>query len=275
MLKIGEYNTLEIRKFTDFGCYLDSEEETVLLPRKYINGNPEVGDSLTVFVYTDSEDRPIATTLTPYGIVGDLVCLTVKDVSSYGAFLDMGLEKDLLLPFRASKKKLQIGDKCVVKICFDEKSKRMIAVSKISSFLEKTSEDLTEGQKVDLLVYETIEQGFLAIVDNRFSGLLYKNEVFEKLEIGSKKSGYIKKIRIDGKIDLTLYKQGFEYVKEEAPSLMKTLKDAGGFLPYDSKTPPKIIKEKFNMSKKNFKKIIGTLYKQRKIVLVDGGIKIV
>ena len=275
MLNIGKLNTLEIVKKTPQGLYLDSENGEILLPNKYIPENANVGDELEVFIYTDSEDRLIATTLKPYALLDEFACLYVKHTTHFGAFMDWGLEKDLFVPLKEQYKIMVEGQKYVVRICLDSRTERLIGVSKLSAFLEKDTEDLQIGQEVTLLVHEFTTIGVMCIVDNLYAGMLYKNEIFKPLEIGDVLKGYIKNVREeDGKIDLSLRKEGFKGIKSETDIIIESLKENDGFLPYGDDSTPEEIKKQFEMSKKTFKKLIGILYKQGKIVILDGGIRL-
>lgn len=275
MLNIGKLNTLEIVKTTPQGLYLNSENGEILLPNKYIPENVNIGDTIEVFIYTDSEDRLIATTLKPYALLDEFACLYVKHTTSFGAFMDWGLEKDLFVPLKEQYKMMIEGQKYVVRICLDSRTERLIGVSKLSAFLEKDTSDLQIGQEVNLLVHEFTTIGVMCIIDNLYSGMLYKNEIFKPLEIGDTLKGYIKNVREeDGKIDLSLRKEGFKGIRNEADSILENLKENDGFLPYGDDSSPEEIKKQFQMSKKTFKKLIGILYKQGKIVILDSGIKL-
>lgn len=274
MLEIGKFNTLEVVKEVDFGLYLASDKGEILIPKKYVPQNTRPGDELEVFVYTDSEDRLIATTLAPIGIVDEFAAMEVKDVTDFGAFLAWGIEKDLLVPNNEQHRKLHVGQKTVVRICLDPRTERVIGVGKLNPFLSKDTTVLQEGQEVSLLIYDETDLGFMAIIDNQFSGMLYRNEVFEPLEIGDKRTGYIRKVREDGKVDLRLSKEGVEGIEEGKQIVLERLKASGGFLPYHDKTDADTIKEVFQMSKKAFKKAIGGLYRTGLLVIMDNGIKL-
>ncbi len=275
MLRIGDYNRLEVVKEVDFGMYLASDQGEILLPTKYIPADTKVGDLVNVFIYTDSEDRLIATNLKPYATVDEFAVMEVKHVTSFGAFLDWGLEKDLLVPLREQHKKLKEGDKTIVRVCLDYKTNRVIGVGKIAPFLNKDISELKEGDEVDLLIYDFTDLGAMALVNDEYSGILYKNEIFTDLQIGDKKKGYIKKLRPDDKIDLALQKQGYEAVEDNTQLIYQHLKNAGGFLPYHDKSDPEEIQKEFKISKKIFKKAIGGLYKQGLIHVSNEGIRIV
>lgn len=274
MLRIGNNNTLKVVKEVDFGMYLESDQGEILIPRKYIPENTQIGDELDVFVYTDSEDRLIATTVSPIAVVGEFAAMTVKDVTDFGAFLDWGIQKDLLVPNNEQHSKLYKGQKAVVRVCLDPRTSRVIGVGKLNPFLNKDTTDLEEKQVVDLLIYDETDLGYMAIIDSQYSGILYRNEVFEQLNVGDTRTGYIRKIREDGKIDLRLSKEGIEAITDGKDIVLQKLKAGGGFLPYHDKTEADIIKEVFEMSKKTFKKAIGGLYRDGSIVLLENGIRL-
>jgi len=275
MLNIGKFNTLQIVKRTPQGLYLDSDKGEILLPNKYIPEAIEIGDSVDVFIYTDSEDRLIATTLKPYALLDEFACLEVKHTTTFGAFLDWGLEKDLFVPLKEQHRMMQEGQKYVVRVCLDARTERLIGVSKLAAFLSKDTENLQEGQEVSLLVHEFTTIGIMCIIDNEYSGMLYKNEVFKSLRVGDVLNGYIKNVRDgDGKIDISLRKEGFKGIRDESDIIIESLKENDNFLPYNDDSTPEEIKHQFQMSKKTFKKLIGILYKQGKIVILDGGIRL-
>lgn len=274
MIKVGEYNTLRIEKFVDFGLYLETEGDSILLPKKYVPDNIEVGDEIKVFIYTDSEDRLIATTLHPIAVVGDFAALTVKDVNNYGAFMEWGLEKDLFVPFKEQKRKMEVGKKYVIKVLLDPRTNRIIGSSKLSSFFEKRNIDLKINEEVDLLIYDRSDLGYAAIINDKYSGIIYFNEVYKKIEIGNYLTGYIKNIRPDNKIDLTLNKTGKDSVDEAKDQILEKLKSQEGFLPLNDDSDSADIKDQLQMSKKTFKKAIGGLYKEKLIDLDQNGIRL-
>jgi uncharacterized protein len=274
MLKIGDYNTLKVEKFVDFGLYLQSDEGEILLPKKYMTEDISVGDMIEVFIYRDSEDRLIATNLKPLAKVGEFAALQVKDTTQFGAFLEWGLEKDLLVPFNEQKRKMEVGRTYVVYVLIDPKTERVIATSKISAFLNKKNIELKNNEEVDLLIFDQSELGYSAIIDNKYSGMLYRNEVFRKIQIGDRLKGYVKQVREDNKIDLTLNKPGMDSVDDAKDLILKELEKNKGFLNLTDSSDPEDIKEKLQMSKKTFKKAIGGLYKEQKITLEPHGISL-
>jgi len=269
MLLIGKSQNLKIDREVDFGMYLTNGNEDVLLPNKYIPIGSKLGEEIDVFVYTDSEDRPIATTLKPYGEVDDLVSLQVKSVSNFGAFMDLGLEKDLLVPFKEQHRRLEEGEHVLVKILLDHRSNRMMGTTKISTFLDEENEDLSVGQEVDLLIWERTDLGFKAIINGKSVGLLYANEIFEDIKPGEARKGFVKKLREDNKIDISLQKQGYEAVTDMSQIVLDKIIANEGVLALGDKSSPDEIKSMLGMSKKNFKKIIGGLYKAGVITISD------
>lgn len=271
---IGQTNQFIVKKRTDFGLYLDSPKGEILLPNKYIPEGTEIGDNIEVFVYKDSEDRMIATTLTPKAQVGDFAYLEVVDTNKFGAFLDWGLEKHLLVPYREQAQKMIRGNSYVVKIILDEITERVIATSKVRKFLDNSNLDVTEGEDIEFLVYQSTDLGFNVIINSQYEGLLFNNEVFRDLQVGDRVKGYIKRIREDNKIDVGLRNYAYEEVPQGKEKIMELLKKEGGFLPFHDKTEPETIKNALEMSKKTFKKAIGSLYKEGEITLEEKGIRI-
>ena len=272
-IEIGKVQSLRVDRILQHGAYLGEDPDTVLLPTKYIPQGTELDDYLDVFVYTDSEDRPVATTLTPNAVVGDFTCLTVKDVNDYGAFLDWGLDKDLFVPFREQKKDLEVGEKCVVYVRLDEITNRVIASTKVGSNFQQIPTSMKEGNEVSFLVLDFTDTGIKVIIDNAYPGMLYPSEVFEPLQIGDRGKAFVKRIREDGKLDLLMRKEGYTGAMTGAPAILQKLDEAGGFLPFNAKSSPKEIEKAFKMSKKVFKQIIGGLYKERKIIFTGEGMK--
>lgn len=276
MAILGKMNPLKVVKTVDFGIYLDGGSDgEILLPTRYVPENCQVGDTLSVFIYTDSEDRLIATTLKPYVMVGEFACLEVESVNEVGAFLDWGLMKQLLVPFMEQRAKMQEGGHYPVFIYVDFESKRITASAKLEKFIDASHPELEADQQVDLMIYKKTDLGWKAIVNQQYSGILYQNEVFQPLEIGQKLTGFVKQIREDDKIDLMLQKPGFEKIDDFSVKLHELLKDADGFLPLTDKSPADEIYGRFGISKKTFKKAVGDLYKKRLISLEENGIRLV
>ena len=274
MLQIGRYNTLVVQREVDFGFYLNPKETEVLLPRKYAPRETKPGDSLRVFVYTDSEDRPVATTLRPAAVVGEVAYLKVKDHSASGYFMDWGLEKDLLVPKSEQTARMQIGKRYVVKLLLDTRSNRVYGTTRIARHCRKAPGSMQAGQQVRLLIYQFSKRGTLAVVDDAYLGMIYHDQTHETLAIGDRRPGYINHIRADGKIDLLLKKPGYASISGSAQQVMNALQAAGGFIPCHDKSEPETIAKWFAMSKKEFKRAVGRLYKKRLVALTDRGVRI-
>jgi predicted RNA-binding protein (virulence factor B family) len=274
MLQLGKLNTMQVIKRMEFGIYLGIDDKEILMPTKWVPANIAIGDELDAFVYRDSEDRLIATTMVPFAEVGEFAFLEVKEVTSIGAFLDWGMEKDLLVPFGQQAVQMNVGNSYVVYIYVDEITNRVVATSKLKKYFDEDTSDLEENDVVDLLIYSESELGFSTIVNNRYSGLIYRNEIFETIRIGDKLKGFIYKIRENGKLDIRIQKSGFELVDDVKWKIFQTLQQQNGFLPYNDNSTPEEIKDAFQISKKAFKKAIGALYKERKINIVEKGIEI-
>ncbi len=276
MIYIGEFNTLKAKRQTDNGFYLTCNEDfEVLLPNKYVPNDFRINDLLEVFVYKDSEDRIVATTQEPLAIVNEFAFLKVNDVSHIGAFMDWGLEKDLLVPFSEQRMKMEKGRYYVVFVFLDTQSGRIVATNKWNKHIVDLEEAYQEGDEVELLIANKSELGFTAIIDDHAKGLIYHNEIHQDLNIGERITGYIKAIREDRKVDLMLYKVGLERLDESSEIIKSKLKEEGGFLPLNDKSSPEEINKWMEMSKKTFKKSIGILYKQRVIEILDEGIKLI
>ncbi|MBI5217728.1 MAG: GntR family transcriptional regulator [Bacteroidia bacterium] len=276
MAQIGKLNTLKVVKELDFGVYLDGEAHgEILLPRRYVPIDCKIDDMIEVFIYLDSEDRIIATTEKPFAIAGEFACLDVIAMNTVGAFLNWGLPKDLLVPFREQKLKMEKGKSYIVYIYIDKESNRIAASTKLDNFLDKLPPDYREGQEVDLLVCNPTDIGFRAIINGSHWGILYKNEVFQKLVKGQKIKGFIKKIRDDKKIDLCLQKDGFEKVDKLSEKIIAILKEQNGFIKVTDKSPAKIISDLFGVSKKTYKKSVGALYKKKLIAIEENGIRLI
>lgn len=271
-MKLGKFNTLKILRDTRVGLFLGDENQDVLLPNKYVPKKFEIGEELDVFVYLDHEERITATTLKPYIQLGEFAYLKVNYTNEFGAFLDWGLEKDLFVPFKEQARKMETGKRYLVFMYLDEKTNRLVASSKLNQFLEQENIELEVGQQVDLIVSHITELGINVIINSTYKGLLYKDEVFENLSPGKKLKGYIKTIRPDKKIDVALTKQGFEAIEEHAQKILDELRASKGFLRLNDNSHPEEIKTVLQMSKKSFKKAIGSLYKQKLISIKEDGI---
>ena len=275
MVTIGKYNKLKIVKSVDFGLYLDGEEKgEILLPQRYVSENFKIGDEIEVFIYLDSEERPVATTLKPYAQIEEFAYLKVNWVNQYGAFLDWGLLKDLFVPFREQKIKMKEGRFYLVYLYWDNLSQRIVASSKIKKFISEETSDYQPNQEVDLLIAQKTDLGYKAIINNRHWGMLYHNQIFSPINLGDKVKGYIKEVRNDGKIDLLLEPMGYEKIESLAEHILNTLERRGGYLPISDKTPSDTIMQYFQCSKKNFKKAIGSLYKDHKITISEKEIRL-
>lgn len=270
MAAIGRYNSLQIVKHTSFGLYLDGGPDgEILLPNRYIPKDTptEVDDWLNVFVYLDSDDKLIATTEKPKVQVGEFASLKVVQINRIGLFLDWGLPKDLLLPHSEEKRPLQEGDYCVVYVYLDKHTRRITATARLDRYLDKTPPRYQVGEAVDLLVVERTDLGHKAIINGQHWGLIHKNEAFKFLRGGMREKGYIRELRADGKISLSLQPLGSEAVDSLQALIMQKLQENQGSLPVSDKTPAEDIAQLFGVSKGNFKKAIGGLYKQGRILI--------
>lgn len=275
MVNLGEYNELEVVKQLDFGVYLRAGDVEILMPTKWVPAGTQIGDKLSVFVFRDSDDRLIATTVTPFATANTFAFLEVKQSNNFGAFLDWGMDKDLLVPFREQPMKLEQGKSYVVYVYVDKTTNRLAASVKLNRFIQKDDVSVMDGDMVDLLVYSETPLGYNAIINNTYSGLIYKNEIFEAIRIGDKLKGFVKHVREDNKIDLSLQKKGFELVDEVKWRIEKILKENGGTLPLNDESSPEEIKATLQISKKAFKKAIGALYRDRIITFTGQGIQLV
>ncbi len=276
MANIGKKNCLRIVKSVDFGVYLDGGEHgEILLPRRYLPESWDVGDKLDVFIYLDSEDHVIATTQRPRIMVGQCAYLKVKEVNDFGAFLDWGLNKDLLVPFSEQTTKMKEGNDYVVYCYLDENSDRIAATIKLHHHLYEHGDEFEAGQAVKLLICGRTDMGYKAVINNTHLGLIFKGDAFKSLKYGMKLDGYIKSIRADGKIDLCLQQPGQTGKKDLADQILDYLKARGGSSSLTDKSSPDEIYQQFNASKGSYKKALGALYKRRMIVIEKDQIKLV
>ena len=276
MVKLGDYNILRVVKRVDFGIYLDGGDDgEILIPTRYVPQDVEVDDDLNVFIYLDSEDRLIATTEQPKAKVGDFALLEVTAVNQVGAFLDWGLAKDLMVPFREQKVKMEPGQKHVVYIYVDEDTDRIVASAKLDQFLDNVAPTYKEGDEVRLMVVSKTDLGYKVIINGLHWGMVYANEVFKPLHRGDCPTGYIKKVRDDDKIDVSLQKPGYARVDSLQEQILDKLRRNNGFLPVNDKTDAQVIYDLFGCSKKSFKMTIGTLFRLRQITIEPDGIKLV
>ncbi len=273
MIKVGDYNDLEINRAVDFGVYLDDGQEGILLPKRYVPEGSKVGDKIQVFVYHDSEDRLIATTQKPKGKVGDIVKLRAVSSTAMGAFLDNGLMKDLFVPRSKQLSRMLPGGEYLVKIFIDERTGRMAATEKIEPFLDNSNLTVKEKDIVHLTVYRRTDIGYVTIINHRHTGVLHYNEVYRDISIGDSFEGFIKNIYPDNRIDVVAGKPGYQRVQDESEKILQLLEENNGYLPYNDKSDPQDIYSFFGMSKKTFKMTAGNLYKQRKIEFTKTGMK--
>lgn len=279
MINIGEFNLMKVIKEKSMGVFLDDGDIGILLPKRFVPPGTKVGDELNVFLYHDSEDRPIATTQKPYGILGDIVKLKAVSVTNQGAFLDWGLMKDLFIPKSKIKNFMTPNGEYLVKIVMDEKTGRLAATEKIEPYLSNENLTIEEKEVVDLVVYRQTDIGYEMIINNIHKGILHSNEIYRNIIIGDKFPGFVKKIIRDEKsdgylIDVAAGKPGYQRVEGETDKIMRLLNENGGFLPYHDKSSPEEIYAYFGMSKKTFKMATGNLYKQHKIAFAKTGIQL-
>jgi uncharacterized protein len=276
MIKVGEYNTLKVIREVAFGVYLDDGDEGILLPKRFMPENVKIDDEISVFLYHDGEDRLIATTQKPKGILGDIVKLRCISVTPQGAFLDNGLMKDIFVPKSKQQRGMIPNGEYLVKIYLDEQTGRLAATEKIEPFL--SNDDLTVKvlDEVDLTVYRRTDIGYVVIINNLHTGVLHHNEIYRDITAGDKFKGFIKKIYTeDNKIDVAAGKPGYNRVEDETEKILRLLKENNGFLPYHDKSNPDDIYSFFAMSKKTFKMTVGNLYRQKKISLEKDGIRLI
>lgn len=273
MIKIGNYNILRIARFVDFGAYLaDDDNNEVLLPSRYVPDDAAVGDEIEVFVYTDSEDRIVAVTDRPYAQVGEFAFLQVAEVNRFGAFLEWGVPKHLFVPFSEQRPRMQAGGIYPVYLYLDHITKRVVASAKLEKFLGNVIPEYRPGDKVTALVWQHTPIGYKVIVDNLFQGMIYDNEIFAPLELEQTVTALVKVVRDDGKIHLTLGDKAAARVSDLAEDIIEKLREHGGSIGISDSSSPDEIKAIFHCSKKDFKKAVGKLYKERRILLEDGGI---
>ncbi|MGL4292874.1 MAG: CvfB family protein [Bacteroidales bacterium] len=276
MVNIGKYNTMKVVKTLDFGIYMDAGDGVeILMPRRYVPENTEVGDELECFVYLDSEDRLLATTEKPYATVGEFAFLKVNSANHIGAFMDWGVSKELLVPFREQRVTMEEDRYYLVYIYEDKVSQRLAGSAKLNKFLDNVPHEYKSNQEVDLIIMKKTDIGFKVIINGLHNGMIYHNQIFRPVAIGDKLKGYIKEIREDDKIDVMLQPIGYEKVVGSLEqTILDALEDNDGFLPFNDRTDPDILMQEFHCSKKNFKKALGALYKQKKISLQENGIKL-
>ncbi|PRX55174.1 S1 RNA-binding domain-containing protein [Flagellimonas meridianipacifica] len=275
MIELGNYNTLNVLRSTRIGLFLGDDEGTeVLLPNKYVPEDFEINEKMEVFCYLDSSERPIATTLQPLIKRGEFAYLEVKEVGAFGAFLDWGLEKHLLVPFREQQVRMEEGKKYLVYCFLDEITFRLVATSRLNRFLSNTAFDIAVNTQVDIWIYRKTPLGWEVIIENQYKGLVFESDVFQPLSIGMRLKGYIKNVRPDNKVDVSLQPIGVSMLEPTATFIYEKLKENDGFLALHDKSSPEEIKETLHLSKKAFKKAIGGLYKAKKIMIKEDGIYI-
>jgi uncharacterized protein len=275
-INVGQFNLMRVDRKVDFGFYMDDGEEGVLLPKRFVPSGLQVGDTISVFVYHDSDNRLIATTQEPFAVVGDIAALKVVALTKQGAFMDWGLMKDLFVPVSQQLSSMRLGGKYLVKLYLDKQTGRVAATEKIDNQISNDILTVKEGDKVKLQVYRESHIGYVVIVNQVHQGLVYKNEVFTHLHIGQFiDEGFVKKIREGNKLDIGIGKQGVEKLDDDQLNLIKLLKLHKGFLPYHDKSSPEDIYAFFGISKKAFKMNVGMLYKAKKISIEEGGIRLI
>ena len=275
MIKVGAYNNLIVAREVAFGLYLDDGAEGILLPKRFVPEGAKPGDELKVFLYHDGEDRLIATTQQPKGVLGDIVKLRCVSVTPQGAFLDNGLMKDIFVPKSKQQRGMIPNGEYLVKIYLDEQTGRLAATEKIEQYLSNDLITVKELEVVDLIVYRRTDIGYVVIINNQHTGVLHHNEIYMEITAGDRFTGFVKKIYPDNKIDVSAGKPGYNRVEDETEKILRLLKENNGYLPYHDKSDPETIYSFFGMSKKTFKMTTGNLYKQRKISFEDGGIRVI
>ena len=275
MVNTGEYNTMKVLRLVDFGVYLDDGAEGILLPKRFVPANLNPGDDIKVFIYHDSDDRLIATTQHPHGILGDIVKLKAVSVTAQGAFMDWGLMKDLFVAKSQQLTGMLPNGEYLVKIYRDKQTNRIAATERFDNTLSNDVLTIKVLDVVNLIVYRRTDIGYVVIINNQHTGVLHHNEIYRSIGVGDKFEGFIKKIYPDNKIDVSAGKPGYQRVEDEAGKIVRLLEENNGYLPYYDKSDPEIIYEFFGMSKKTFKMTVGNLFKQKKILLEDTGIRLI
>lgn len=274
-MHIGQTNKLKVLRFTSVGAYLgDENDNDVLLPNKYLTDDLDLDDEIEVYLYRDSEDRIVATTERPYIKLDGFAYLKAKDVSLYGAFMDWGLEKDLLVPFKEQKVRMEIGRYYLVSLKLDHATDRLFGTTKTKKLLLPCEEHFKENDEVDLLICEDTDLGKKVIVNDKYSGLVFKSDITLEIKPGARTKGYVAKVREDGKIDVRFNKAGYEKIDEASDKLYEIILKRGSLSVHD-KSSPEDIRDAVSMSKKTFKQAVGKLYKARRITITDSGIELV
>ena len=272
-LELGKINTLQLDRLTTPGAYLLAlDGNDVLLPGQYLTQDMKEGNLIDVFLYTDSEDRLVATTLTPTAILDEFALFTVVDTTKFGAFMDWGLTKDLLVPNMFQKTPFKVGEKRFIRVIYDERTHRLVGTEKFRDFFETDVKGLAVNKEVSILIIAKTPLGYKCIVNDKYEGLIYHNEIFENIELGDKKIAYVKVVRKDGNIDVTLRKAGTKKSNNSSDRVLTLLKENGGIMPYNYKSDAELLKDIFSMSKKDFKRSLTALVDSNKIVVKDTGI---
>ena len=277
MFEIGKHNTLNILRDTDPGLYLGNVEESdevVLLPHKYKPESYNIGDEIRVFIYLDNEERPVATTLEPFVLLNTFGYLHCSDITKHGAFMDWGLEKQLFVSFKEQARPMKINNWYIVYLYLDEKTNRLAGSSKTNQFLQNDTLTIQRFEEVNILVTHLTEKGANVIINGVHKGLIYLEDIFEDIRTGDRIKAFVKKIRDDNKIDIVIQSPGYKSIEPNAQYILDELKATGGFLPLHDKSSPETIKENLGLSKKSFKKAIGSLYKNKQIVIKEDGIEL-
>lgn len=276
MIKTGHYSDLTFNRDTPQGWYLvDEIGVEVLLPNKYCPTDAQIGDPINVFIYRDSEDRLVATLRKPYVELNEFACLEVVATTGIGAFLDWGMEKDLFVPFKEQHRKLIEGEYAVVFMYHDEITDRLIASAKVAKWLIKEEVPISFGTEVNLLCFDETEIGYRMIVNQKYQGMVYKNEIFQGIEVGDQGPGWVRLVRENGLIDLSITPIGYKKVEGISVDLLQTIKENNGFLALTDKSSSELIQSQLGMSKKAFKVAVGKLYKSRQIILEETGIRLI
>ena len=271
-LELGKINCLSIERIIDYGAILASSEgKEVLLPNRYVEKSMQVGDAIEVFVYTDSQDRIVATTERPKAMLGEMAWMEVVDTTSFGAFVDWGLAKDLFVPKMFQRKPMKKGESHLIYVNYDEKTHRLVGTQKFEKYLDRDTRKLKRNQEVDLLIFAKTELGYKVLVNNRYEGLIFHSEVFEPLELGTSKKGYVKIVRDDGKVDILLRPIGKKSDTLAANKILDYLNDHKGMMPLNYKSDPERIKDLLGLSRKNFKRGLTKLIDSGKIEVKDNG----
>lgn len=269
-LLLGNYNTLRIARRSDIGLYLDGDQAgEILLPNRYVTQDMQIGDEIRVFLYLDQEERLVATTEQPLAKVGDFACLECVWVNQYGAFLDWGLMKNLFCPFREQRQRMETGRRYIVHVHIDQDSYRIMASAKVSKFLSTDHPPYQPGDEVDILVWQPTDMGYKVIVDNRYYGLIFRNQVFQPIHTGDRLKAYISNVREDGKLDIALQHTGRQHTQDFAEELLTYLHDHNGICSLGDKSDADDIRDTFHVSKKTFKRAVGDLYKRHLVMAGD------